>query len=205
MPEPFPSPPLRICFRGQDLSIIERGKAYKALLETKNRNGQRNAAKETFGDNRQRYNARAIVAEFFGVTEYEIRKAIKLTQLHYRTAVHSGGPTLKSSTSPAQSSLPTMIQNHRGPLWRCAGSRGISLNKATVQYIARKCPPPAADKQLIFSPHGVKHAPRRTSGVAPRQGRSPLIARNLPPIWTRLACDQEIEELFLQFLRERTG
>ena len=65
----------------QDLSIIERGKAYKALLETKNRNGQRNAAKETFGDNRQRYNARAIVAEFFGVTEYEIRKAIKLTQL----------------------------------------------------------------------------------------------------------------------------
>ena len=51
----------------QDLSIIERGKAYKALLEAKNRNGQRNAAKETFGDNRQRYNARAIVAEFFGV------------------------------------------------------------------------------------------------------------------------------------------
>ena len=51
------------------------------MLEAKNRNGQRNAAKETFGDNRQRYNARAIVAEFFGVTEYEIRKAIKLTQL----------------------------------------------------------------------------------------------------------------------------
>ena len=44
----------------QNLSIIERGKAYKALLAAKNRNGQRDAAKETFGDSRQRYNARAL-------------------------------------------------------------------------------------------------------------------------------------------------
>lgn len=81
----------------QGLSIIERGFAYKALLEAKNRNGQRNIVTETFGDNRQRledgsdgksfgenrqrYNARKLVAEFFGVTEYEIRKAVKLTQL----------------------------------------------------------------------------------------------------------------------------
>lgn len=36
---------------------------------------------ETFGENRQRYNARKIVADFFGVTEYEIRKAIKLAAL----------------------------------------------------------------------------------------------------------------------------
>ena len=67
--------------RRQDLTIIERGKAYKALLDARNRCGQRNAAVETFGDNRQRYNARKIVAEFFGVTEYEIRKAVKLAQL----------------------------------------------------------------------------------------------------------------------------
>ena len=67
--------------RRQDLTIIERGKAYKALLDARNRCGQKNAAVETFGDNRQRYNARAIVAAFFGVTEYEIRKAVKLAQL----------------------------------------------------------------------------------------------------------------------------
>ena len=67
--------------RRQELTIIERGKAYKAMLEAKNRNGQRNAAPETFGENRQRYNAREIVADFFGVTEYEIRKAVKLASL----------------------------------------------------------------------------------------------------------------------------
>ena len=79
----------------QGLSIIERGKAYKALLEAKNRKGQRfdlmvkttsgenrpMLEDRTSGENRPRYSARALVAEFFGVTEYEIRKAIKLTRL----------------------------------------------------------------------------------------------------------------------------
>ena len=67
----------------QNLSIIERGKAYKALLEAKNRKGQRFDLMHTTtsGDNRPRYSARALVAEFFGVTEYEVRKDIKLAHL----------------------------------------------------------------------------------------------------------------------------
>ena len=40
--------------RRQDLTIIERGKAYRALLIESNRNGQRNVAYPTFGENRQR-------------------------------------------------------------------------------------------------------------------------------------------------------
>ena len=39
------------------------------------------ALAEQPADGRQRYNARKLVAEFFGVTEYEIQKAVKLTQL----------------------------------------------------------------------------------------------------------------------------
>ena len=66
--------------RRQDLTIIERGQAYKTLLDTKNQQGYRSDI-VTSGENRQKYSARQIVAEFFGVTEYEIRKAIKLTQL----------------------------------------------------------------------------------------------------------------------------
>ena len=66
----------------QGLSIIERGFAYKALLDAKNRQGHRSDRdNETSGDSRQKYSARALVAEFFSVTEYEIRKAVKLTQL----------------------------------------------------------------------------------------------------------------------------
>lgn len=66
----------------QKLSIMERGKAYKALLEAKNQQGYRSdLGNGTSGENRQKYSARALVAEFFGVTEYEIRKVIQLTQL----------------------------------------------------------------------------------------------------------------------------
>ena len=72
---------------GQSMELL-----HKALLDAKNRHGQWYAdGNETFGENRQkfdkategrqRYNARKLVAEFFGVTEYEIRKAIKLTRL----------------------------------------------------------------------------------------------------------------------------
>ena len=43
----------------QELSIIERGKAYKALLNAKNRHGQWNISDEdkTFGENRQKFEA----------------------------------------------------------------------------------------------------------------------------------------------------
>ncbi|WP_251318436.1 hypothetical protein [Flintibacter muris] len=66
------------------------------MLDTKNRHGQWYIdTTETLGENRQkfsecsaqtadgrqRYNARKLVTKFFGVTEYEIRKAVKLTQL----------------------------------------------------------------------------------------------------------------------------
>ena len=185
----------------QDLSIIERGKAYKALLEAKNRNGQRNAAKETFGDNRQRYNARAIVAEFFGVTEYEIRKAIKLTQLI---------PELQSilEDNPKKLNLACAVlvadydSESQGAFVEMCGIKGYQLNKATVQYIARKCPPPAADKQLIFAAWREARAEADKRRSAPPRKIS-FDRKKFTPYLDKIGSDQEIEALFLEFLRER--
>ena len=67
--------------RRQDLTIIERGKAYKAVLDAEKRQGSRTDI-GTSGENRQKFLTREIVADFFGVTEYEIRKAIKLAGQH---------------------------------------------------------------------------------------------------------------------------
>ena len=51
----------------QNLSVIERGKAYKALLDAKNLQGYRSdIANRTSGENRQKHSARTLVAEFFG-------------------------------------------------------------------------------------------------------------------------------------------
>ena len=126
--------------RRPELSIIERGKAYKALLEAKNRNGQRNAAVETFGDCRQRYNARTLVAEFFGVTEYEIRKAIKLTQLI---------PPLQEIlvNTPKQLNLACaeLIADYdaeaQTAFVEMCTIQGYRLNKAAVKHIISRCPP----------------------------------------------------------------
>ena len=185
----------------QDLSIIERGKAYKALLEAKNRNGQRNAAKETFGDNRQRYNARAIVAEFFGVTEYEIRKAIKLTQLI---------PELQSilEDNPKKLNLACAVlvadydSESQGAFVEMCGIKGYQLNKATVQRIVRRCPPPAADKQLIFAAWREARAEADKRLSAPSKKIS-FDRKKFAPYLDKLGSDQEIEALFLEFLRER--
>ena len=137
--------------RRQDLTIIERGKAYRALLIESNRNGQRNVAYptfgenrqrlkessgnstsgdsrqkldgdsdgETFGENRQRYNARKIVADFFGVTEYEIRKAIKLAALTVSLLRYTGIYTI--FTAPSVSAC--LARRFAQSLWRCSVRR----------------------------------------------------------------------------------
>ena len=185
----------------QDLSVIERGKAYKALLEAKNRNGQHNAAKETFGDNRQRYNARAIVAEFFGVTEYEIRKAVKLTQL-----IPELQSILEESPKKLNLACANLIADYdpesQHAFVEMCGIEGYQINKATVQHIIRKCPPPMADRQLIFAAWREARAEAEKRLSAPPKKIS-FDRKKFAPYLDKLGGDQEIEALFLEFLQER--
>lgn len=205
----------------QNLSIIERGKAYKALLDAKNRNGQRNAfekertfgdsrqrsesstAEGTFGENRQRYSARALVAEFFGVTEYEIRKAVKLTYLI---------PALQDilETTPKQLNLACadLVADYdpvsQEAFVEICSIEGYQINKAAVQYIIRQCPPPTADRQAVFE------AWRETRRQAEKRMAAPprkvsFDRKRFAPYLEGLGSDQELETLFLEFLQERAG
>ena len=189
----------------QDLSIIERGKAYKALLDAKNRNGQHNAfgGEQTFGENRQRYNARAIVAEFFGVTEYEIRKAVKLTQLvpELQTILEDRPRQLNLSCADL---IADYDANTQSAFVEMCSIEGYQINKATVQYIARKCPPPAAEKHLIYAAWREAKAEAEKRLAAPPKKIS-FDRKKFAPYLDRLGSDKEIEELFLEFLRERAG
>lgn len=186
----------------QDLSIIERGKAYKALLEAKNRQGCRSdLADGTSGENRQKYSARAIVAEFFGVTEYEIRKAIKLTQL-----IPELQSILEDSPKKLNLACADLIADY-APESQCAfiemcGIEGYQLNKATVQYIARKCPPPMADRQFVFAAWREARAEAEKRLSAPPRKIS-FERKKFAPYLDKLGNDQEIEALFLEFLQER--
>lgn len=187
----------------QGLSIVERGKAYKALLEAKNRKGQRFDLMEnaTSGDNRPRYSARALVAEFFGVTEYEIRKAIKLAQLI---------PELTDilENSPKQLNLACAdlmadydAESQKAFVEMCS-VEGYQLNKVAMQYIARKCPPPTAERQAMFTAWREAKAATENKSAAPPKKIS-FDRKRFAPYLDRFNSDQEIEELFLEFLQER--
>ena len=207
--------------RRQDLTIIERGKAYRALLRENNRHGQWDAnqaettfgdsrqklqegdADSTFGDSRQRYNARKLVADFFGVTEYEIRKAIKLAGLIEPLADILEDTPRKLPIACAELIADYDATTQQAFVEMCS-IEGYTLNKTTVQKITRTCPPPSVGKQEIYAVWRQTRAEEAQRRTAPPKKIS-FDRRKFAPYLEKLGSDKELEELFLAFLRQRVG
>ena len=189
--------------RRQDLTIIERGKADKALLDARNRCGQRNAAVETFGDNRQRYNARKIVAEFFGVTEYEIRKAVKLAQLIPPLAEIVENEPKKLNLACADL-IADYDESAQTAFIEMCQIEGYALNKQTMTSIQTQCPPPTADQQAIYAAWREARAKAMQRAAAPPKKLS-FDRKRFAPYLSKFKSDKEIEDLFLEFLRQRSS
>ena len=206
----------------QNLSIIERGKAYRALLDAKNRQGYRSdvatitsgdfrqksnsveeGAGETSGDSRQKYSARTLVAEFFGVTEYEIRKAIKLTHLIPELSDILESEPKRLNLACAELMADYDAESQRAFIEMCT-IEGYQINKATVQHIVSKCPPPTAQKQDIFAAWREARAAAEARLAAPSKKIS-FDRKRFAPYLDKLGSEQELENLFLEFLRERVS
>ena len=200
--------------RRQDLTIIERGKAYKALLSESNRNGQRNASctvfddlqqssdlTEPFGENRQRYNARKLVADFFGVTEYEIRKAIKLAGL-----ISPLAEVLENSPRKLPLTCAELIADYdedaQQAFVEMSSIDGYTLNKAAVLKIQQVCPPPSADVQAIYAAWRTARADRDRRRASPSR-RISFDRKKFAPYLDKLSSEEDLEALFLTFLQER--
>lgn len=202
----------------QNLSIVERGKAYRALLDAKNRNGQRNAfEKETFGENlqrsieesesktfvenRQRYNARKLVAEFFGVTEYEICKAVKLTQLipPLLDMLETAPKRLNLACASLMADYDPEAQE---AFIEMCSIEGFQITKAMMQHIVRKCPPPRADRQSLYAAWREARDKAIERMTAPPK-KITFNRKAFAPYLDDLGSDQDIEALFLEFLQER--
>ena len=184
--------------RRQDLTIIERGKAYKALLDARNRCGQRNAAVETFGDNRQRYNARKIVAEFFGVTEYEIRKAVKLAQLILPLAEIVENEPKKLNLACADL-IADYDKSAQTAFIEMCQIDGYALNKQTMAFIQAQCPPPSADQQAIYVAWREAREKATSRAAAPPKKLS-FDRKRFAPYLSKFKSDEEIEELKKDFV-----
>ncbi len=189
--------------RRDELTIIERGKAYKALLEAKNRNGQHDpfGNQQTFGDNRQRYNARAIVAEFFGVTEYEIRKAVKLTWL-----IPQLQDILVDTPKRLNLACAELIADYdpasQEAFVEICSIEGYAVNKATMNHIIHACPPPSADRQAVFAAWREARDKAEQRMIA-KPKKIIFERKRFQPYLDKLGSDKELEQLFLEFLREK--
>ena len=188
--------------RRQDLTIIERGKAYKAVLDAEKRQGARTDI-GTSGDSRQKFLTREIVADFFGVTEYEIRKAIKLAGL-----IEPLAEILESTPRKLPIACAELIADYDAATQQAfvemCSIEGYTLNKATVQKITRTCPPPSAGKQEIYAVWRQARAEEAQRRTAPPKKIS-FDRRKFAPYLQKLGSDKELEELFLAFLRQRVG
>lgn len=188
--------------RRQDLSIIERGKAYKALLDAQRKQGFRSDI-QTSGDNRQKFLTREIVAEFFGVTEYEIRKAVKLTYL-----IPPLQDILENSPKRLNLACAELIADYdassQASFVEICSIEGYQINKATMRYIVEKCPPPAAEKHLIFTAWREARAAAEKRMAAPPK-KITFDRRKFAPYLEKLGSDAQLEDLFLEFLQSRVG
>lgn len=186
--------------RRQELTVIERGKAYKALLAVERKQGYRSDL-QTSGENRQKFLAREIVAEFFGVTEYEIRKAIKLTQL-----IPALVDTLENRPKYLNLACAELIADYdatsQEAFFEMCSIEGYYINKATVKYIVGRCPPPHAEKQFLFAAWREYKAATEKRQAAPPK-KIAFDRKRFAPYLDKLGSEQKLEELFLEFLREK--
>lgn len=185
--------------RRQELTIIERGKAYKAMLEAKRRQGERTDL-GTSGENRQKFLTREIVADFFGVTEYEIRKAVKLAGL-----IPPLADILESDPRHLPLSCADMIADYdaasQEAFVEMCRIEGYRLNKATLNHITQKCPPHAADKQSIYAAWREARVTADQKRSAPSK-KITFDRRKFAPYLEQIGSEAELEEMFLEFLKE---
>jgi len=78
------------------------------------------------------------------------------------------------------------------------------FNKAGMQYIASKCPPPSAEKYLIYAAwREIRAASERKKQAPPK--KITFSRKRFEPYLSQFKNDAELEQLFLEFLRQRVG
>ena len=71
-----------------------------------------------------------------------------------------------------------------------------------MQHIVSKCPPPTAQRQAIFNAwHEARAA--ADSRIAARPKKISFNRKRFAPYLDKLGSEKELEDLFLEFLRER--
>ena len=137
------------------------------------------------------------------MTEYEIRKAVKLAQLIPPLAEIVENEPKKLNLACADLIADYDAATQAAFIEMCQ-IEGYALNKQTVTFIQTRCPPPAADQQAIYAAWREARA-RETQRTAAPPKKLSFDRKRFAPYLSKFKSDKEIEDLFLEFLRQRAG
>ena len=143
------------------------------------------------------------MAEFFGVTEYEIRKAVKLAQLIPPIAEIVENEPKKLNLTCADL-IADYDETAQTAFIEMCQIEGYALNKQTMSFIQTQCPPPSADQQAIYAAWREARSKATQRAAAPPKKLS-FDRKRFAPYLSKFKSDKEIEDLFLEFLRQRAG
>ena len=81
---------------------------------------------------------------------------------------------------------------------------GYTPNKQTMSFIQTQCPPPSADQQAIYAAWREARA-KEAQRAAAQPKKLSFDRKRFAPYLNKFKRDKEIEDLFLEFLRQRAG
>lgn len=134
------------------------------------------------------------------MTEYEIRKAVKLAQLIPPLAEIVEYQPKKFNLACADLIADYNPETQSAFIEICQ-IEGYALNKQTVLELQKQCPPPTAEKQAIYAAWRAARAKAEQRAAAPPQKLS-FERKRFAPYLSKFKSDKEIEDLFLEFLRQ---
>ena len=143
------------------------------------------------------------MAEFFGVTEYEIRKAVKLAQLIPPIAEIVENEPKKLNLACADL-IADYDESAQTAFIEMCQIDGYALNKQTMAFIQAQCPPPSANQQAIYVAWREAREKATSRAAAPPKKLS-FDRKRFAPYLSKFKSDKEIEDLFLEFLRQRSS
>ena len=131
------------------------------------------------------------------------RKAIKLTSLIPELADILENNPKQLNLACADLMADYDAESQKAFIEMCS-VEGLPISKSIMQHIVRKCPPPTAGQQEMYAAWREARDTAVNRLTAPPKKIS-FNRKQFAPYLDKLGSDQEIEKLFLEFLRERVG
>lgn len=183
--------------RRQNLLPSERGWAYRALLDAYRQQGKRSdLVNATCGEIHHKLKARERVACFFGVGVNDVRQTVRLTYLIPPLLNAVDERKLNMMCGVAISYYDEATQKL---FQKRLNEENCRISVAVMKHIKKNCPPPfitAAELDKVWHQVTAAQTEKKTGNIS-------FSRRRFEPYLHRIPPDMNLEDLFLEFLKNR--